>query len=105
MTIELSDDKKELAARDFLSSVFSQCDIIKHVLQDRQPHSAYELARAIAEVKFRNAPCIEHGIRIGARIWDLNKKLKSKGQTIVGKRDKKNPQKYWYQLVDSDIVL
>jgi len=72
----------------------SQTEIIRRVLIDGCPHSAYELARIIARRKYGGAR-IEHGIRIGARIWDLRRK----GLAISGWRDEKNPRKFWYQYL------
>jgi len=71
----------------------SQAEIIRRVLIDGRPHSAYELARIIARRKYGGAQ-IEHGIRIGARIWDLRKA----GMDIQSWRDEGNPQKCWYLL-------
>lgn len=72
----------------------SQLEVIKRLLSDGKAHSAYELARAVAEQCYNGARDIEHGLRIGARIWDLRKH----GLDIEGFRDKDNPQKYYYQL-------
>jgi hypothetical protein len=100
MTIELDFREEDRVVMRLLPPKPSQCQVIEAILKDRRPHSAYELARVIAEVKYGNSPRIEHGIRIGARIWDLNRRLTETGQCIVGKHDPENPQKYWYQLVD-----
>lgn len=74
----------------------SQVAILAEVLADGKPHSAFELARIVAEENFGGAENVHHGLRIGARIWDLRNK---RGMNIHGWNDPENPQKHIYQLV------
>ena len=78
----------------------NQTEIIEQVFADGRPHSAYELARIVARKKYGGAQ-IEHGIRIGARIWDLRKA----GLDIQSWRDEENSRKCWYQLNDAEKVI
>ena len=96
MDAGIGEENTEVAGKETENKeeAMSQTEIIRRVLIDGRPHSAYELARIIARRKYGGAR-IEHGIRIGARIWDLRRK----GLAISGWHDEENPRKFWYQYL------
>jgi len=97
MDAGIGEENTEVAGKETENKekAMNQIEIIREVLVDGRPHSAYELARIIARKKHGGAQ-IEHGIRIGARIWDLRKA----GLAIQSWRDEGNPQKCWYQYYE-----
>ena len=102
MDAGIGEENTEVAGKETENKeeAMSQTEIIRRVLVDGRPHSAYELARIIARRKYGGAR-IEHGIRIGARIWDLRKA----GLVIQSWRDEENSRKCWYQLNDAEKVI
>ncbi len=67
----------------------SQLLALYEALQDKKPHSNFEL---VGEVYHFKGPSIA---RLGARIFDLKRKY---GLDIQGWKDTSDPRKYWYQL-------
>ena len=74
----------------------SKLKIIESVLSDGRPHSAYDLATIIAVEKYGGSDKVGHGLRIGARIWELRHE---KGMEIKSWKDPNNAQKQIYQYI------
>lgn len=71
----------------------SQTSLLLDLLLDLRPHRTDEIVEKVYGPKLSLA-------RVGARIWDIKRKLPS-SQTIRGWHDKENPALYWYQIVES----
>lgn len=73
----------------------SQLNVLWSILQDKKPHSNFEL---VGKAYNQTGPSVA---RIGARIFDLKKKY---GVQIDGWHDPKDQRKYWYQLKRVKII-
>jgi hypothetical protein len=77
-----------------MSEKISQTTRLYNLLLDGNPHRTDEIVN-----KIYSGGSLA---RVGARIWDIQKKY---GVKIIGWHDFETPKLYWYQIVKNEVPL